>query len=332
MSKIPDKTPIRAALIPETSGGSLKPAAANLAAAALASGAEAWALCFGGVDAAIKEDLQKYGVSRIVEICGPGGGMLQGDPETRAQALARVVMHFEISHVLGLTSTLGRDLLPRAAAILDSALALDCLEVDLIERTALKPVYSNKVLARIKLNGSPLFWGLRPESQPPEPRPAKAALSRFEFQPGPSKLKVLKTIPNPEAQVDLGDAHIIISGGRALNSADNFRILENCAEVMGAAVGASRAAVDAGYAPFSRQVGQTGKTVNPRLYLACGISGAIQHLAGMRTAGLVAAINLDPDAEIFKHCDYGLVADLFETVPLLTQEIARLKTRPASES
>jgi electron transfer flavoprotein alpha subunit len=121
--------------------------------------------------------------------------------------------------------------------------------------------------------------------------------------------------------VDLTEAEIIISGGRAMQNGDNFRILQECAEVLGASVGASRVAVDAGWVPHSMQVGQTGKTVSPKLYIACGISGSVQHFAGMKTSGVIVAINTDPQADMMQRCDYGIVGDLFEVVPILTRRL-----------
>ncbi|MEX1312654.1 MAG: FAD-binding protein, partial [Desulfotignum sp.] len=137
----------------------------------------------------------------------------------------------------------------------------------------------------------------------------------------PGKVVIKEVKKGGAGKIDLTEAPIIITGGRAIKAAENYKMLEDCAAKIGAAVGASRAAVDAGYAPHSMQVGQTGKTVSPRLYIACGVSGAVQHFAGMKTSKVIVAINEDKDAPIFAKCDYGIVGDIFEVVPVLTEKL-----------
>ncbi|UCF95570.1 MAG: electron transfer flavoprotein subunit alpha/FixB family protein [Desulfobacterales bacterium] len=178
----------------------------------------------------------------------------------------------------------------------------------------------------MKLNGNLRICSIRPNTIEAQPAPVEAEVLTFQAavqDPGGLVVKeVKKTAPG---SVELTEANIIITGGRPIGAAENYKILRECAEVLGAAVGASRAVVDAGFAPHSMQVGQTGKTVSPKLYIACGLSGSVQHFAGMKTSRVIVAINTDKDAPIFNKCDYGLVGDLFEIVPVLT---AVLKEQP----
>ncbi|MBF0376222.1 MAG: electron transfer flavoprotein subunit alpha/FixB family protein [Desulfamplus sp.] len=151
-----------------------------------------------------------------------------------------------------------------------------------------------------------------------------ANLENFTFNAPTSdfgKVKRVEVKKGTSGKIDITEAPIIITGGRAIKNGENYKILEECAALLGAAVGASRAAVDAGYAPHSMQVGQTGKTVSPKLYIACGVSGAVQHFAGMKTSKIIVGINTDKDAPIFSKCDYGIVGDIFEVIPALTKAL-----------
>ena len=231
--------------------------------------------------------------------------------------------------VFGATA-MGKDLSPRLAAGLGAALMTDCTEIDYDGGSvkAKRPVYSGKVYAKVASVGNTVsVVSIRPNIFPPaddgggSAGVAEVALPITAADIG-GLVKELAAASG--GRKDVTEAEIVVSGGRSLKSEENFRIIEELADVLGAAVGASRAAVDAGYAPHARQVGQTGKVVNPKLYIAVGISGAIQHLVGMRTSKTIVAINKDPNAPIFQHADYGIVGDLFEVVPLLTQEFKKL--------
>ncbi|MFH1934649.1 MAG: electron transfer flavoprotein subunit alpha/FixB family protein [Pseudomonadota bacterium] len=266
-----------------------------------------------------KDDLKEYGVRKIVEVSVDGGG-LSFSPDLKAKALAEAMKNFKITTLFGLSSATGRDVLARVAAFLDAPLALDCVNVNLAESTVIKSHFSGKTFATIKLTGDYLICGIRPNAIEALAEPCDAEVMIYQSPAKDTGRLVVREVKQGKAGiVDLTEADIIITGGRPMGSAENYKVLEACAHVLGAAVGASRAAVDAGYAPHSMQVGQTGKTVSPKLYIACGLSGSIQHFAGMKTSKVIVAVNTDKDAPVFNKCDYGIVGDLFEVVPVLTE-------------
>ncbi len=303
----------------ETSNGGVKEANFGvLTAARRQEGAAIYAFIINAKAGECKSVLQSYGAQKIVEIAVEGGDPA-ADPELDAYALAEAIHHFEISALLGLGSARGRDLLARTAALMDAPLIQDCIGVDPAAKTVVKSHFSGKTLATIRFNSNPYLCGLRPNAIEPQTAPCEAEVLNFAASGhSAAKLTVKEIKQSPSKAVDLTEANIIITGGRPIASADNYKILRECAAVLGAAVGASRAAVDAGYAPHSMQVGQTGKTVSPKLYIGCGLSGSVQHFAGMKTSKVIVAINTDKDAPIFGKCDYGIEGDLFEVVPVLT--------------
>jgi electron transfer flavoprotein alpha subunit len=272
------------------------------------------ALVFGDNGEAYKSDLERFGAEKIVTM------PVVGSPSQKANILAAAVLEFDLHAVMGLSSSRGRDLLARCACKLDAPLALDVIQVNFSEGTVLKSHFSGKTVANIKLNGAPMLIGMRPNVI--EAQESSTSAEVVAFAPDVSEDDGFEFIENKKSDsdsVDLTEAEIIITGGRPMDSSENFKILYECAEQLGAAVGASRAAVDAGFAPHSMQVGQTGKTVSPKLYIGCGLSGSVQHFAGMKTSKVIVGINTDKDAPIFGKCDYGIVANLFEVVPALTE-------------
>lgn len=274
------------------------------------------ALVFGENAESHKGDLERFGAEKIVSM------PVVESPAQKAGQLAAAVSEFDLQAVMGLSSSRGRDLLARCACKLDAPLALDVIQVNFSDETVLKSHFSGKTVARIKLNGAPMLMGMRPNVI--EARESSASAELVAFAPDVSEDKGFEFRENKKSgsdSMDLTEAEIIITGGRPMDSSENFKILYECAEQLGAAVGASRAAVDAGFAPHSMQVGQTGKTVSPKLYIGCGLSGSVQHFAGMKTSKVIVGINTDKDAPIFGKCDYGIMADLFEVVPALTDAL-----------
>lgn len=273
-----------------------------------------------------KDALQTYGVQKVVAVSADSQD-LASSPERQSMALAEVVKQFDISALLGLNSVQGRDLLARLAALIAAPLVQDCIHIDVSAQTAIKSHFSGKTNATLKLNGNPCLYSIRPNTIEAREASCEAEVLSCQVAVQDSSRLVVKEVKQSDTgKVDITEANIIITGGRPIGSPENYQILQDCADVLGAAVGASRAAVDAGFAPHGMQVGQTGKTVSPKLYIGCGLSGSVQHFAGMKTAKVIVAINTDKDAPIFNKCDYGLVGDLFEVVPELTEVLKAQKS------
>jgi electron transfer flavoprotein alpha subunit len=228
-------------------------------------------------------------------------------------------------------SVQGKDLAARLSAHLGVGMAQDCIAFSVKNGNleAIRPIYAGKAFAKVTFGESwPQMATTRPNvmalNESDTSRSADIIDATFSLDDSVLKTKVVDVLRDETGKVDLTEADKIVSGGRGMKGPENYKVLEELAAVIGASVGASRSAVDAGWRPHSDQVGQTGKVVSPNLYIACGISGAIQHLAGMSTSKLIVAINKDPDAPIFQKADYGVVDDLFKIVPALTEEIKQI--------
>jgi len=261
--------------------------------------------------------LGSFGADTVVTATNPA--FARYAPEGFTQAVAERAKAGGFGAVVFAASATGKDLAPRVAATLGVALAADATDVAVEggKVVVTRPIYAGKALLKVKLTTQPAVVSLRPNVFTPVERP-KAGAAQAVSVDAPAGREA--------GALDVAEAPIVISGGRGLKEPANFKLLEELARAFGgkAAVGASRAVVDAGWRPHADQVGQTGKTVSPSLYIAVGISGAIQHLAGMRTSKTIVAINKDKDAPIFKVADYGIVGDLFEIVPKLAEEIRKL--------
>lgn len=294
------------------------------------SGAETHALLLGApgtLDSAAAE-LAAFGPHSIQVL--EHADLASYSPEGFASTVAAAAKSLGADVLLTSVTAQAKDFFPRVAVKLDTGMASDCTELGLdgSKLLARRPMYAGKCSAAVEFLGAkPAIASVRPNALGLKGKGSGAAtIQKQAAQPGTIRTRVLEVVTKGDsgAKVDLTEAERIVSGGRSLKSAENFKILEDFAKVINASVGASRAAVDAGYRPHSDQVGQTGKTVSPTLYMAFGISGAIQHLAGMRSSKVIVAINTDPSAPIFQKADYGIVADLFQAAPALTEEFKKL--------
>lgn len=316
----------------EIRGGELKKVTKELIGAARlitgTTGGAIDAVVIGAGAAAAAEGIKEYGLRRIYAI--EEEALSTYSTEGYATALVDLLEAGKPAYVLLGATAMGRDLGPRAAARVDGVMFSDCVDVRMEDATCVvkRPVYSGKVFIEAAPEGGrSTFITIRPNNLPPaEPTGGATEIVAYSAGVARDAIRAIATeiVALAGGRPDVTEADIIISGGRAMKDRENFKILEDLADLLGAAVGASRAAVDAGYADHAIQVGQTGKIVNPKLYIACGISGAIQHLAGMRTSKVIVAINKDPNAPIFEKSTYGIVGDLFEVVPILTEELKKI--------
>jgi electron transfer flavoprotein alpha subunit len=312
----------------ETRAGALRKVGLETVTAARAladaTGGEVHALIVGppGVGTAA-ERLGQHGAD-VVLVC-EHPGFAPDNPEAAAAVVADRLASGYGAALFAATAQ-GRDVAPRVAGKVGRALAADVIAIEPAgERLVVRhPVNTGKVIATIEISGSPAIISVRPGAYPPRPEAKAGRLEQLApvGDPSASRVKVTELVAGDTGKPDLGEAPIIVSGGRGLKAAENFKLVEELAAALGnAAVGATRAVTDDGWRPHSDQIGQTGRLVSPDLYIAVGISGAIQHLAGMRTSRTIVAINKDREAPIFKIADYGIVGDALEVVPALTEAI-----------
>ena len=324
--------PVKVAVVAETKAGAVRKIALEMLAEArrLAdeAGGAVGAVVIGPCSAGEAERLAQHGADRVVYVTG--AALETYAPEAYAEAVKLAVASLTPEVLLFGATGQGRDLSARAAARLGAGLASDCVGFEWKDGglVARRPIFAGKAFARVAFGAArPCVASVRPNTFQPAAADAGRSASVEPIALGDG-VKVRARVVSFEATeggvADLTEANIIVSGGRAMGGPENFELLRKLCKVLGATLGASRAAVDAGWIDHSYQVGQTGKVVNPTLYFAVGISGAIQHLAGMSSARTIVAINKDKEAPIFKVATYGVVGDLYQIVPALTEEFAKL--------
>ncbi|UCF95536.1 MAG: electron transfer flavoprotein subunit alpha/FixB family protein [Desulfobacterales bacterium] len=287
-------------------------------------GTDVTAAVIGAEVATLGGEIEKYGPDKIVVADDPALADYTTDGYT--SVLAELIRAADPALVIIGASVQGKDLAARLAARLDAGLVMDCVGITL-ENAKLaftRPMFGGKVFAAVEVEGALPIVAIRPNVMPITATSKNCSTARAAVQVGEIKTTVVERKMETGDKVELTEAEIVVSGGRGTGG--NFAVVEELASLLGAAVGASRSAVDEGWRAHSDQVGQTGKTVSPTLYIACGISGAIQHLAGMSTSKYILAINKDPEAPIFSKADYGIAGDLFQVVPAIIAEVKKLKT------
>ena len=310
-------------LIAEHNNKELRPFTLNAATAASQIDSDVHAVIIGqNSETAAKKLSELPLIKKVISIEAPHYENFTA--ENFAPAIVKLAGNY--SHIVCSANTFGKNLMPRIAAHLDTSQVSDIIKV-ISPDTFLRPIYAGNAFATVKTNDAKKCITIRPTSfEPCESSGGTATIEKGEAGEEFSNTKFIKREEIKSDRPELGTARIVVSGGRGMQSGDNFKLITEVADKLGAAIGASRAAVDAGYISNDHQVGQTGKVVVPDLYIAIGISGAIQHLAGMKESKVIVAINKDGEAPIFSVADYGLEADLFEALPQFMAELNKLNT------
>ncbi|TDJ53339.1 MAG: electron transfer flavoprotein subunit alpha/FixB family protein [Ignavibacteria bacterium] len=270
-------------------------------------------------------DIGNYGISKVVHL--KNADLANYSSSGYRDAIVNYATEVDADYIMLANTSLGKDLAPRLAVKIGAGCLMDCVKLDTTsgELTATRPVYAGKALVDVKFNSGKKVITIRPNVFKAQSTDDSSVDVTVKEVSSPNLKTRVVEFKKSEGKLDVAEADIIVSGGRGMKGAEHFNLIEELADSLGAAVGASRAVVDAGWRPHGEQVGQTGKTVSPSLYVACGISGAIQHLAGMSSSKYIVAINKDKDAPIFNIADYGIAGDVFEILPALTEEIKKVK-------
>ncbi|ACQ71530.1 MULTISPECIES: electron transfer flavoprotein subunit alpha/FixB family protein [Exiguobacterium] len=316
---------MKALVLAEAREGALRNVSFEAIAAAKQLTDDVTAVVIGDHVQSLAQELGEYGASRVLVV--EDDRLKHYTPDGYGQVLRQLIEQENPEMIVLGHTALGKDIAPKLAARLDAGLISDVVSIEGTGRDAefVRPIYSGKAFEKVKFKDSVMFFTIRPNNIDALARQAGASVS---VETPAVELKdlamiVKEVVRKATGKVDLAEAKVIVAGGRGVKSEDGFKPLEELAELLGGAVGASRGACDADYCDYALQIGQTGKVVTPDLYIACGISGAIQHLAGMSNAKVIVAINKDPEANIFSVADYGIVGDLFDVVPMLTEEFRK---------
>ncbi|TQR16172.1 electron transfer flavoprotein subunit alpha/FixB family protein [Psychrobacillus soli] len=293
----------------------------------ISNGGEVVSVLLGDSVKDLASELGKYGADRVITVEHPH--LKQYTSDGYGQALLAVIEQEDPEAIVFGHTALGKDISPKIASKLQIGLVSDVTSIEGEGEAAvyIRPIYSGKAFEKVKVKDGIEFITIRPNNIAPLAKEASKVADVSSLSVDITNLRtIIKEVVRKSSEgVDLSEAKVVIAGGRGVKSEEGFAPLKELADVLGGAVGASRGACDADYCDYSLQIGQTGKVVTPDLYIAAGISGAIQHLAGMSNSKIIVAINKDPEANIFKVADYGIVGDLFEVIPLLTEEFKQLK-------